>query len=205
LGLNEVRALQGAAPWHWSAFSSLPGACAALLLMLTMLFDASGVQGSGALGNAARLHRVETASSFCDGLLIAIKCALFAILFVGWGVPASGLPATGKIAVLLPLFVDLVKYVLVVLLVTRLQSKLHFPRLEDLAWPIVLASLFAAALTGLLLAPAKWQQAPLMEWVDQGVAPALCLAGAIGMLLALVSKGWSKVETPRSVAINPWL
>ncbi|HTM45970.1 MAG TPA: hypothetical protein VL137_13510, partial [Polyangiaceae bacterium] len=205
LGLNEVRALQGAEPWHWAAFDSLSGACAALLFLLTMLFDASGAQGSGALGSASRWHHAQTTASFCDGLLVALKCVLFATLFLGLGVPASGLPAAGRIAALLPVCVDLAKYALVVLLVTRLQSKLHFPRLEDLAWPIVIASLCAATLTGLLLGQGKWQQAPLMEWVDQGVAPALCLAGAIGVLFALMGKRWNKLETPRSVAINPWL
>jgi hypothetical protein len=194
LGQAELRATQGAWPLQWLAFRSLPTALAALLFLLSCLYDASG-RGEAPL-LTGRPSAIERGLLRWDGALVLLKCALFVTLFLG-----GGSHAVGNLGWLSPLIFT-AKFGLLVALVMHIRSRLGYPSRSTVSRSFYFLFLLSALVSGLLSVAGRWRGTALFEWMRQSVPLALTLATLAGLLLLYRARAVSPV---RSTPINPWL
>lgn len=197
LGPAELRTVQGVWPTQWSAFQSLPTALAAVLFLLSCLYDASG------RGEVPLLAGRPSASGRTllrwDSALVFLKCALFVSLFLGGGLhPVHSVSAHGVLSAL----TFGIKYALVVALVVSVRSRLGYPSRSTVSGAFYFAFILNLLAGGLPLLTSHWGAIALLEWLRQGVPLALCLTALAGILLL----GRSRATQPaRGTVINPWL
>jgi hypothetical protein len=196
LGAAELRAAQGAWPLQWLAFRSLPTALAAVLYLLSCVYDASGraenplltLRSNGGQG----LLRMDSA-------LVFIKCAMFVTVFLGSGLHTfHGAGASGVLAALL----FSIKYAAVLIVVMSARSRLGYPSRSTISKSFYLAFAWSLTVSCLPLVGNRWGDNALVEWVRQSLPLALSLTALGGLLLL----GRSRSAPPvRGTAINPWL
>jgi hypothetical protein len=208
LGPVELRAVQGPLPWQWLAFRSLPMALGALLFLLSTLYDASGAA-------EARLATPQSGVGGSkvlrfDDALVFLKCAVFVSVFLGGGLVGGGSLGGGWVGLngsqgltrsvsLVAIFA--VKYALVAGLVIRARSRLGYPSRTSVAGSFYGAFALCALVNAVAALPVRWDQIVLLDWLRQGISPALCLAALLGILLM----GKRSAVSARGLAINPWL
>lgn len=197
LGPAELRAAQGVLPTQWLAFRSLPSALAAVLFLLSCLYDASG-RGEIPLLTAKPSAAGRTLLRW-DAALVFLKCALFVSLFLGGGWhPVHSASAHGVLSAL----TFGIKYALVVAIVVSVRSRLGHPSRSTVSGAFYFAFLLTFLAGGLPLLTNHWGAMALLEWLRQGVPLTLCLTAVAGILLL----GRSRATPPaRGTVINPWL
>jgi hypothetical protein len=94
-----------------------------------------------------------------------------------------------------------VKYALVAGLVIRARSRLGYPSRTSVAGSFYGAFALCALVNAVAALPVRWDQIVLLDWLRQGISPALCLAALLGILLM----GKRSAVSARGLAINPWL
>jgi len=201
LGISELRMTQGAMPWQWLMFRSIPAFAAGSLFLLTALYDAPGAQDGPSPYRTDRVKGSMFLSS-CDSALVMIKCALFVTLFLGGTLYPFQPAGSGIAATLLAALVYVSKYTLVALLVLRLRARFGYPKLEEVSRPIALVVGAAVVCAGSLALPQLGEPMLLLGWLKGVLAPVLCMITLFGLLLVLGAK---RSRTPRSATVNPWL
>jgi hypothetical protein len=196
LGAEELRAAQGAWPLQWFAFRSLATALAAVLYLLSCVYDASGRAETPLLtlranGGNGLLH--------IDSALVFIKCAMFVTVFLGSGLHAfHGAGASGVLSALL----FGLKYAVVLIVVMSARLRLGYPSRSTISKSFYLAFIWSIAVSALPSIGHRWGGSALAEWVRQSLPLALGLTALSGILLL----GRSRSTPPaRGTAINPWL
>lgn len=196
LGAAELRVAQGAWPLQWLAFRALPTALAAVVYLLSCVYDASGRAETPLLtlrSNAGHgLLRMDSA-------LVFLKCALFVTLFLGGGLHTfHGAHSTGVLSAL----IFGIKYAVVLAVVMTARSRLGYPSRSTISKSFYLAFAWSLVVSCLPWVAGRWSGVPLLEWLRQSLPLALSLTALAGILLL----GRSRSAPPaRGTVINPWL
>lgn len=211
-GLDFTRVLeqQGALPWQWRAFESLPLLLSLVILVLSALPVGLGRARLRAGSSRGALRASAGIDSLPGWLHLCAVAALASVIFLGGGRLPSGaseLLGDGAFARVVAACVLLCKSAGVVALVCLIRVALAPPTGEQWARISLVSGLpLALALAGL---EQLWQRAgslgDALRWLDRGFAPAAC-AAALLVALALALRtlaGWGRRHTPSPV--SPWL
>ncbi len=212
IDLDEVVHSQGAWPWQWNAFRG-PGlfiACGTLLL------GALPRPGKPAwrLAHARppRLSWRSDGDGWFDRLYLCSTCAVASLVFFGAdalpgaALPGATLPGASVLGVVLSVGVLLLKYTLVVLVVSFLRGLclgISAAQWSAFSWRFALP----AALAAVALAQA-WRSlgrsSPFWSWVELGFGPASVAVTALALVLVALRVHAASRE-PGPPSLSPWL
>jgi hypothetical protein len=172
-------------------------ALAAVLLLLSCLYDASGREEEPLL--ALRSSPAGRGLLRWDSALVFLKCALFVSLFLGGGWHSLH-ALRGQAGLSLLIFGA--KYLLLTAVVLHVRSRLGYPLRNTVSPSFYFVFLLSVLTSGLSLLAGRWSGIPLVEWLRQSMPLALTVATVAGLLLLARSRS---VLPARGTVINPWL
>lgn len=207
IDLDEVVHSQGAWPWQWNAFRG-PGlfiACGTLLL------GALPRPGKPAwrLAHARppRLSWRSDGDGWFNRLYLCSTCAVASLVFFGAdALPGGARTGASVLPLLLAAGVLLVKYTLVVLVVSFLRGLclgISAAQWSAFSWRFVLpVSLAAVALAQVWRSLER--SSPFWRWLELGFGPAAAAVTALALLL-LAFRVHAAAREPGPPSLSPWL